>query len=153
MTVGFDIKSAKKRARELRLRIVERKYIGVSEVYTFVCLDCSHKFRTTFGEVLGGKECASCKRGVRARSKAVSKQWKVQAALVLTARGDCGFSQMELASKVGFTKVMVFNWESGKTQVPVKTIAPLPKSLKIKKGSLISAIVKDFENHLVGNSN
>ena len=149
MTKKLDIQTAKEAVLELNFKMMSRKYLGVSNVYIFKCIKCKHKFRNPLNEILGGKKCAECSKVIRQSEEKVKINWKLQGEFIHAARTKLNMNQLELAAELGFSKAMVFNWETGNTQVSLKTINQLSNKLKVDRTELISAMTTDFKNHLM----
>lgn len=62
-------------------------------------------------------------------------------AIIKAARLRCGYTQKELADKLGFTSTaadsIVRQWESGKRPVPLDKIRPLAAALNLTLDDLI----------------
>jgi predicted transcriptional regulator len=65
-------------------------------------------------------------------------------------RNKVGLSMAELADFVGCHKQQIYNFETGRAEVPVKYTGKMAVALKVKREIIIDAILKAKTKKLLG---
>lgn len=77
------------------------------------------------------------------------KSYKNIGKYLKSQREKAGFSQREVAEKLGYTTAQfVSNWERGLINPPVKTMATLINLYKIPKKEFTDILVNEYKNTL-----